>query len=120
MALGWQGVESRVDTVATSLQANRVQGNARGKSMRKIRLTNCSESALIDDCDDYLKSFTWYRNNGYAARMSPRVPGQRRPIIYLHRVVAGIQDVWTGKCRVNQRVRIIGHNRLDNRRVNLG
>lgn len=86
--------------------------------MKRIRLTNCNAYALVDDDKWHLRMYTWYRNNGYAARMGPRLRGRRR-IIYLHRVVAGVQDVATGQRLKPQRVKIAGHNRLDNRRSNL-
>ncbi len=86
--------------------------------MTRFRMTNCNAYATVDDDLAYLSLYRWYRNNGYAARMGPTYLGKRR-IIYLHRVVAGVQSALSGVKLKNKRVRILGHNRLDNRRKNL-
>ena len=86
--------------------------------MRRIHLSNSSLVALIDDEWAHLRDVPWYLNNGYAARMAPKFKGRRR-ILYLHRVVAGVQDEETGIKISRRRVRIRGHNRLDNRLSNL-
>src|SRR5437660_1239073 len=85
--------------------------------MQTIQLTQ-GFVALVDDADyDRVSAYKWHvkrnRNNGmYAATTLPRVKGESRKKLWMHRFIKGVTDP---KVKVDHE----DHNGLNNQRENL-
>lgn len=81
--------------------------------MKEIKLTQ-GKIALVDEDDfEYLNSFKWYYNNGYAVRAIYN-NNNKKSLERMHRSIMNINSEY-----LKNQIDHINLNKLDNRKVNL-
>lgn len=81
--------------------------------MKKIKMTNCNEFMIVDDCDlEFAKSRKWHKSkDGYASTGSYDPLTQKSSAVKFHILIMGRQEGLV--------LDHINRNKLDNRRCNL-